>query len=390
MDRTAARAHRVDHRHAAGRDIVAVAHAAGVAPAYVLAEIGAAAADEFKQPQSLGVHRLGRTAESAMNPDRDIMGRRDRGNRVVDHGLRPRLVGRRHRPQVHAQHGMIGNDIVRRAAVDPGRIDLEPRILRRREPQREIGGGEQRVAALLRVAAGMGGAAFDTDREIAAARTRTGQRAVGKRRGLIGQRRLLAARRLGDQRRRAGRADLLVAVDDDLVAELRDADRLDCRKRREHDRKPALHVRHTGAAEDALVAPEDGLERVIGSEDGVHMTGEKQLDRRLGADLQMEISAMRHRRERSIRRHRLDRGGIAQREIAGKDAEGVGKALRDRGQTRKVARAAVDRRPLRHLVEHRRVASPRDDFLFDPRQHPRSLAANRRGRNPRARSRRPG
>ncbi len=53
MDRAAARAHRVDHRHAAGGDIVAVADAARVAPADLLAEVGAAAPDQLEQPRRL-------------------------------------------------------------------------------------------------------------------------------------------------------------------------------------------------------------------------------------------------------------------------------------------------------------------------------------------------
>ena len=72
-DGAAARAHRVDHGHAAGGDIVAVADPAGVAPADLLAEVGAAAADELEQSHGLGVERLGRPAEAAMPADLDVV-----------------------------------------------------------------------------------------------------------------------------------------------------------------------------------------------------------------------------------------------------------------------------------------------------------------------------
>src|SRR6185295_6898902 len=58
MDIATARAHRVDHRHPAGGDVVAVADPAAVAPAYRLAEIGAGALDQLEQLLRLGVDRL--------------------------------------------------------------------------------------------------------------------------------------------------------------------------------------------------------------------------------------------------------------------------------------------------------------------------------------------
>ena len=58
---------------------------------------------------------------------RDVMLGRDGGDRLVDQRLGARFVVRRRRAQVDAQHRMVGHDIVRPAAVDLRRIDLEAR-----------------------------------------------------------------------------------------------------------------------------------------------------------------------------------------------------------------------------------------------------------------------
>src|SRR3546814_17472219 len=73
MDGAAAHAHRVDDGDAAGGDIVAVADAAGGAPADLLAQIGAAAADQLEQFLGLGIDRLGRTAEAAVDVNFHVM-----------------------------------------------------------------------------------------------------------------------------------------------------------------------------------------------------------------------------------------------------------------------------------------------------------------------------
>src|SRR5690606_16271881 len=101
-------------------------------------------------------------------------------------------------------------------------------------------------------------------------------------RWLIGEGGALAPRGGGEQGGRAGRADLLVAVDDDLVAELGQSNRLDRAERGEHDRKAALHIGDAGAAEHALLAPEDLLEGMVGAENRVHVAGEEKLRRRVG------------------------------------------------------------------------------------------------------------
>src|SRR3546814_7264980 len=73
---------------------------------------------------------------------------------------------------------MIRNDIVRAAAVDPSRVDREAVAFGAGEAQRQVGGGDDGVAAVLRVAPGMGAAALDEDREIAAPWPRARQGAV--------------------------------------------------------------------------------------------------------------------------------------------------------------------------------------------------------------------
>src|SRR4051812_16685491 len=101
MDRAAARAHRVHDRHAAGRDIVAVADPARIAPAYLLAEIGAGALHELEQGLRARIERLGRAAEAAMAVDLHLMLRGDGRDRRVELRFGARLVVRIPRPHVY-------------------------------------------------------------------------------------------------------------------------------------------------------------------------------------------------------------------------------------------------------------------------------------------------
>src|SRR3546814_11048381 len=89
MDRAAARAHRIDHRHPGRGDVVAVAHPAGIAPADVEAEIGAAALHKIEQARGAGIDWLGRTIEAAMHVDTDVALCRDIGARPVHPGPHP-------------------------------------------------------------------------------------------------------------------------------------------------------------------------------------------------------------------------------------------------------------------------------------------------------------
>ena len=256
VDLAAAHAHRVDHRHAAGGDIVAVAHPAGGLPADRLAKVGAGLPDQPEQRLGFARHRLGRPAEAAMDVDLDVMLGGDRGDRRLDQRLRLRLVLGRRRAQIDPQDREVGHDIVRPAAVDPRRIDAQPRIL---APVFSRSARSAAATRALRPSSGLRPAwaerPWTMKREIAAARPRAGQRPVGQRGRLVGQRGALAPRRRGDQRGRARRADLLVAVDDDFIAERVAAPaRLDRLQRREHHRDAALHVGDARPAEHAVLA----------------------------------------------------------------------------------------------------------------------------------------
>ena len=102
-----------------------------VAPAYLLAEIGAAAADEIEQSGGArdrsawagGRSRHGRGCGRRARPPRS---RTTSSIIACACGL---ILGRR-RAHVDAQHRLVGHDIVGAAAVDPGGIDREPSLLR--------------------------------------------------------------------------------------------------------------------------------------------------------------------------------------------------------------------------------------------------------------------
>ena len=205
MDLAAAHAHRVDHGHAAGGDIVAVAYPAGRFQPISWPRSAPACLTSANSVSASGVDRLGRAGEAAVA----VRSRRhalpataaiaSSSNRcaacLISRASPGRILTRR--------MARSGTTLFGPAALDPRRIDAEPRPLRRGEPQREVGGGEQGVAAVLGIAPGMGAAAADGDREIAASRPRAGERPVGQSRRLVSQRRPLAPRGLGDQRRRA-------------------------------------------------------------------------------------------------------------------------------------------------------------------------------------------
>jgi hypothetical protein len=222
------------------------------------------------------------------------------------------------------QHGAIGDDIVRAAALDAGRVDRQRRSLAALEPQGEVGSGDDRVASVLGVAAGVGGAAADDEREIPASGPGPGERPVGQRGGLVGQCGALAAGGPRDQRRRSRRADLLVAVEDDLVTETGNAARLDRLQRREHHRDAALHVGDSGPAEHSVLAPARRLKRMVGAEHRVHVAGQQQLHRRFRADLQVDVPPMLDLDGLALRIDRVHRGRVDQRQLAGQGGKSIG------------------------------------------------------------------
>src|SRR3712207_1985141 len=103
MDGAAAHAHRVDDRDAAGGDVVAVAHAAAVAPPDVVAEIGAAAADQLEQLFRFGVDRLRWAAPAAVDVDPHVTAGCGLGYHRLQSRLSAPLVLGCARPYVHAQ-----------------------------------------------------------------------------------------------------------------------------------------------------------------------------------------------------------------------------------------------------------------------------------------------
>ena len=237
-------------------------------PADGLAEVGAGLLDQLEQGFRFRRHRLGRAAEAAMHVDCDVVLRGNRRDRLVDH--RPGaassssgVAGRRLTRRI----AMSGTTLFGAAAVDPRRVDREAR------PAASLRSRSARSAAAskaLRPSSGLRPAWAERPWMVSAKLPLPGRAPAsvpsGKRGGLVGQRRVLAARRLGDQRRRAGRADLLVAVDHHLVAEARPRlARLDRLQRREHHRDAALHVGDAGAVEHAVLEPARLLERVVGA-----------------------------------------------------------------------------------------------------------------------------
>ena len=198
VDLAAAHAHRVDHRHAAGGDVVAVAHAAGRLPADRLAEVGAGLADQLEQALRLRRHRLGRPAEAAVDVDRDLVLGRDRGDRLVDQPPRLGFAGPASR----------GRRLTRRTArsgttlfgpppsIRAGLIDSPSRLAPARAAARGRRRRRWRCARPPDCARhGPSGRARSSEKLPLPGRA-PGQRAVGQRGRLVGQRRALAARRL--------------------------------------------------------------------------------------------------------------------------------------------------------------------------------------------------
>ena len=116
-----------------------------------------------------------------------------------------------------------------------------------------------------------------------------------------------------------------------------------------------------GPFEHAVLEPARLLERVIGGEHRVHMAGEQQLHRRRRAHRQMQVPAMLDVRPCA----RPDRPLRPAPRFSSASAPGsAAKASASRSAMRlepgEVARAAVDRGPGEHLVEHRLGASALD------------------------------
>ena len=315
----------------------------------------------------------------------DVVVALDRGDGVAQRGFGGghRVGG--HRPHVDAQDRLIGDDVVGAATIDLRRIDLEVGRFQRVETQREVGGGDKRVATLLGVPPGVRRTPVDQHRKIAAARPRAGERAVGQR-GFVGERRSLAARQLGDQRGGGMAARFLVAVDHHVIADtLGQRRRLERRQRGEDDRDAALHVGGAGAVEHARFQPFERLERMIGGEHRVHMTGQQQLDRRVGAHAKVEMRAALNRLDAARGIDAFDGVGRDEAHGAGERRKGVGEQAGDGLEPGKIAGAAVDRGPAFDLRQHRRIGRTlqRGGFAWLQDGHAQPIAARARLWHPR-------
>ena len=200
----------------------------------------------------------------------------------------------------------------------------------------------------------MRASAAHDDREIAGPAARAGQRAVRQRR-LVGQRRDLAARRPRKQPRGGKRTRFLVRIDHHFIAQTRGERRcLHRLQRGKKQRKPALHVGDAGAVQRVGVKETQLLKRMIGRIDGIHMAGEQHLHRRLRPHRQVEVAAVIERGDAAVGAHALGRFGRFHRDRSGQGAERLFQPGADPLQPRQVAGSAVDRRPVLHLLQHRR------------------------------------
>ena len=144
---------------------------------------------------------------------------------------------------------------------------------------------------------------------------------------------------------------------------------LDRLERRQHHREAALHVGDAGAAEHAVLAPGDRLERVVDGEHRVHVAGEQDADRRVGADREMEVAAMRDRADRTVRIDAVDGVRLDQHELARKGGESIGERGRDISEAGEVARAAVDGGPGHRAIEQRGGVDPGEQGLIGLGEH---------------------
>ncbi len=366
MDQAAARAHGVDHRHAAGGDIVAVAHPAGRPPGNGEAEIGAGRPDQLEQLRRARIDRLGRAVEAAMDMDLHVMLGRDGGDHRIDRRLGTgdlllRARGRKlTRRMASSGTTLFGPPPSIRAGFTarPG-----PRIVLRRRAISAAATMALRPSSGLRPAWAL--LPCTTIEKLPVPPRAPGQSAVGQG-GLIGERGDLAARRLGEQRGGRGRAGFLVRIDHHLIADAGgERRRLDRLQRRKHGRDAALHVGDTGAVEHVVVQEGQRLEGVIDRIDRVHMAGEQHLHRRIGPDGQVEMPAMGEFGDGAIEADTGYRGRLDESELTGQRREGVAELARHGGDSGHVAGAAVDRGPVLHLGEHMRVVEGGDRVSFD-------------------------
>ena len=125
---------------------------------------------------------------------------------------------------------MLGDDVRSRTAADCADVDRDagPTAVERGKRQRLVRELEDRAAALLRLDAGVSGAALRPDDEIGDALARADDVTVGAGR-LEHEADVDAFGGLADDRRRDGRADLLVGVGQTYVTLANGSEPIDCK-----------------------------------------------------------------------------------------------------------------------------------------------------------------
>src|SRR5690606_28909061 len=109
--------------------VVAVATPATGLPANVLIEGGAGVSDESKQRLGPIIHWLGRSGDPPMYLYRHIMCAFDLMEQCGEIDRECLGGGSAFRADIEAQHGLVGDDVVGGAAIDPCRIDTQRIVL---------------------------------------------------------------------------------------------------------------------------------------------------------------------------------------------------------------------------------------------------------------------
>ena len=322
-------------------------------PADRLTQRGSAILDQAEQFLRLGIERFGRAAHPAVAVDQHLVVVRNPVNQGLDRGVEQSDQTVFARANIEPQHRVIRHNIVSRAALDFRGVDAEPISLQRLQPKRQRRRRDNRVAPVLRIAPGVGGAAGDDQTEVSTPAARAGQRAIGQGGRFVGQRRELARRALGDQPGRGEAASFLVRIDQHVIADPgcigRRFQRLQgCR----HDCDPALHIGDTRPIERIGIQPDLLLKRMISRKHRVHMTGQQQPPFCIGPHGQQQMCAVRHCKRLAIGSNRSDRGRFDQLQRARQAREGVGQNRSLLCQPRQIAGAGVDRAPGLDLRQH--------------------------------------
>jgi hypothetical protein len=143
-----------------------------------------------------------------------------------------------------------------------------------------------------------------------------------------------------------------------LIGEPGSLDRL---QRCEHDGEAALHIGDARPAQHSVFEPARLLELVARAVHRIHVAGEEQLHRRRRTDREMKMPAVFDLDRASACIDRLHRCGPFEPDQAGQAGERVHQQIRHAFEAGEVARAAVDRGPAQHLVEHRFGSRAFDD-----------------------------